>query len=179
MSPARRSGLAQGGPQPRRVDAPVLVVAPVDGHHRHQVGVAGPQALDDGVRGVDVDPDAPPLLADRIQIQQVLINFVMNAMQAIDAGDGETGDAGRGRITVRAFGTGTRTVRIEVGDTGVGVPEDEMGRLFETFYTTKKDGLGIGLPICRSIVEAHAGTISVARNADRGMVMGFELPTSS
>ena len=109
--------------------------------------------------------------ADRIQIEQVALNLVLNAAQAMESCAPEervvrlhAGPAGAGRVVV------------EVRDAGAGIAPGELASVFEPFWSTRKDGLGLGLPICRSIVEAHGGAIHVQPNAQRGMTFRFELP---
>lgn len=110
--------------------------------------------------GVELDPDLPVIQAVGGQLEQVLINLITNAVHAVENG---------GRVVVRARTEGDAAVRIEVADSGPGVPEPDRERIFEPFYTTKLDGkgTGLGLPIVRNIVEQHRGQISVAK-ADLG-----------
>jgi signal transduction histidine kinase len=110
--------------------------------------------------GVEVDPDLPVIQAVAGQLEQVLINLITNAVHAVENG---------GRVVVRARTESETAVRIEVADSGPGVPEADRERIFEPFYTTKLDGkgTGLGLPIVRNIVEQHRGQISVAK-ADLG-----------
>ena len=103
----------------------------------------------------------PPVFGDRVQLQQVIINLTVNAVQAMAA----TG----GPLRVLAIRTATmpeRHVLIEVEDTGPGIEADVIGRLFESFFTTKATGMGMGLAICRSIIEAHGGRIVAANRED-------------
>ena len=119
---------------------------------------------------VDVADDVPPVAGDRVQLQQVLINLLMNGMQAMEPHGGTL------RLSVapldRPDGNG---VRIAVADEGPGIPEDCYGRLFEPFYSTKPDGMGMGLPICRSIVEAHGGRIAAVPGGP-GATLEITLP---
>jgi PAS domain S-box-containing protein len=110
--------------------------------------------------GVELDPGLPVIQAVGGQLEQVLINLITNAVHAVENG---------GRVVVRARTEGDAAVRIEVADSGPGVPEGDRERIFEPFYTTKLDGkgTGLGLPIVRNIVEQHRGQISVAK-ADLG-----------
>ena len=119
---------------------------------------------------LDLADDLDPVEADATQIQQVVINLAMNAMQAMrNAGSPQR----RLRMVSRKGPVGG--VEVEVADTGPGIPADALDRLFESFYTTKEGGLGIGLPICRSIVEASHGTIVARNNPDGGAAMVFTL----
>jgi C4-dicarboxylate-specific signal transduction histidine kinase len=112
-------------------------------------------------------PGLPPVAGDRIQLQQVLINLMVNAMQAMEA-------APRRELTIET--RGGPEVLILVGDSGVGLAPEELPRLFTPFRTTKPGGMGLGLSICRSIVEAHGGRIRASRNADAGLTFHVALP---
>jgi signal transduction histidine kinase len=110
---------------------------------------------------------------DRIQLQQVLLNLLMNALEAI--GD----DPSKPRqINVRARSADDTTVDVEIRDTGPGMPTP-VARVFDAFYTTKPSGMGMGLPIARSIVEAHGGSIQVANHPAGGATVHFRLPLAS
>lgn len=112
----------------------------------------------------------PVVYGDRIHLQQVLMNLVMNAFEAMAA----VPEAAR-RVTVRvAVQAGTAVVT--VSDSGPGVSADELPKLFEPFYTTKKDGLGMGLSITRSIAEVHDGRLWAENNTDGGAMFGMTLP---
>jgi len=113
----------------------------------------------------------PSIQGDRVQLQQVLLNLIMNAIEAMSG-----------------MSEGTRELRISTGepesggvvvavrDSGPGLAPEAFGRLFEAFHTTKSSGMGIGLSICRSIIEAHGGRVWASVNEPRGAVFQFTLP---
>ena len=109
--------------------------------------------------------------ANRTQIEQVVINLLMNAAQAVAACP-----PAQRHVTLSAARAGADRVAVEVCDTGPGIAPEDLQSVFEPFWTTRKEGLGLGLPICRSIVEAHGGTIRVERNPERGVTFHFDLP---
>jgi signal transduction histidine kinase len=126
-----------------------------------------------------VDPGLPQVLVDRIQIEQVLFNLMRNALEAMDDGDGAAsggGDAPRHReLAVSAGLAGHGEIEIAVADTGAGLAPEVAGRLFEPFVSTKPEGMGVGLAICRSIVEAHGGRLWAEANPGGGTVFRFTL----
>ncbi len=113
----------------------------------------------------------PLVRGDAIQLQQVILNLALNAEDAMANGAGEPK-----RLTVETVERRPGTVEVCVRDTGVGVKEGDLEGMFKPFVTTKTSGLGIGLSISRSIVEAHRGTIRAERNPDRGLSVRVELP---
>lgn len=115
--------------------------------------------------------EPPAVDADPIQIEQILINLLQNAVDAMAAVSPSRRD-----LLVRTARTAAGWVGISVADTGRAVAPDLLGRIFESFFTTKPDGIGLGLAICRSIVESHGGQISAVRNPDCGMTFEFVLP---
>jgi PAS domain S-box-containing protein len=120
-------------------------------------------------------PAAPRVLADRTQLQQVIANLAVNAMQAM-------AQAGRadGRIIIRTDMADPATLRCTVEDNGPGVSPEHLTRLFESFFTTKESGMGMGLPICRSIIEAHGGRITADNQAANGGArFSFTLPVAN
>jgi len=121
------------------------------------------------------DPFVPPIAGDPVQLQQVLMNLLVNASEAIERGGG---DAGR-RIVVTTSHHPPGIVEIAVRDAGVGVRQVELERMFERFVSSKPGGLGMGLSISRSIVEAHGGRIRAALNPDQGLTVYVELPCES
>jgi len=113
----------------------------------------------------------PPVNGDRIQLQQVIINLVVNAIEAMSA----VGDRPR-ELAVRSAMDGPNAVRVEVRDSGPGVAPERAQQIFEAFHTTKADGIGMGLSISHSIVEAHGGRLWVEPNAPHGAAFQFSLP---
>jgi PAS domain S-box-containing protein len=118
-------------------------------------------------------PDLPPVRCDRVQLQQVLLNLTINAIEAM------SGIKERPReLTIVSASDGPDAVAVEVRDTGTGLDPQDAPHLFESFYTTKAEGLGIGLSISHSILEAHGGRLSAAPNAPHGTVFSFSLPVN-
>ena len=119
---------------------------------------------------VDVPPDLPPVFVDRVMIEQVVMNLVKNGVEAMSPPE-----AGR-ELTVSARADGERGVELAVADRGKGFAADDAERLFAPFYTTKPEGMGMGLSICRSIVEFHGGRLWAQPNPGGGSVFRFTLP---
>lgn len=139
----------------------------------------------DGVEvALDLARDLPPVLADRVQIQQVVVNLLRNAAEAV-AGE-EPGELHVATelsqcaetISVSAKATGVDEVMVTIGDGGPGIPDDILGTLFDPFVTTKQSGLGIGLAVCRTIIHAHGGRIWAEANAAGGADFHFTLPVA-
>lgn len=128
-----------------------------------------------GAPGVQVrlhfEPNAPHVLVDRIQIQQVLFNLMRNAIEAMDA-------SRRRELDVATSLHDERMMEIAVTDTGPGLDDDIAARLFEPFVSTKPNGMGLGLSICRSIVEAHGGRLQCEANPGGGMIFRFTVPSA-
>jgi C4-dicarboxylate-specific signal transduction histidine kinase len=128
---------------------------------RHQVEVM-----------LDLGPDLPPVMGDRVQLQQVLANLAINAMQAM-----ATSNTPGRMLTIRTAYIEADKLSTEVEDTGPGITTQYLDRIFDSFFTTKDHGLGIGLAICQTIIEAHGGTISAAnRSSGTGARFRFTLP---
>jgi C4-dicarboxylate-specific signal transduction histidine kinase len=121
---------------------------------------------------LELDRELPTLVGDRVQLQQVIINLAINAIQSM-----ASGPTARKVLLIRTFSSQPTSQIIEVEDTGPGINPAAMDRLFEGFFTTKASGMGIGLAICRSIIEAHGGHI-VARNLNErsGAAFTIDLP---
>jgi PAS domain S-box-containing protein len=119
----------------------------------------------------ELAPDLPTVEADRIQIQQIVLNLVVNAIEAMRAVDGR-----RRQLTIGSAREDANAVRVEVRDSGPGVDSRHADRLFEAFYTTKSNGMGMGLCISRAIIEAHSGRLWVDPNGSHGAAFCFSLP---
>ena len=120
---------------------------------------------------IDLAPELPPVLADRIQLQQVLINLVMNGIEAMASIGGRPRE-----LVVRSQPGDGDQVMVSVRDAGVGIDTQKIDQLFSAFYTTKPDGMGMGLSISRSIIETHGGRLWATPNADHGATFHFALP---
>jgi signal transduction histidine kinase len=116
-------------------------------------------------------PDLQPIQGDRVQLQQVVLNLIVNAIEAMKVGDA----LGR-ELAIGSAPGGADTVTVEVRDSGPGIDPGHVDRLFEAFYTTKEEGIGMGLSISRSIIEAHGGQLSVTPNVPHGAIFRFSLP---
>ncbi|GAB7522079.1 hypothetical protein PBS_10630 [Paraburkholderia sp. 2C] len=114
------------------------------------------------------------IVGDRVQLQQVVINLMMNAIQAMASTAGKPR-----RLAVRSSRPQESEVRVEVEDSGPGIAEADLQRLFQPFFTTRAEGMGMGLSICRSIVESHGGKIRAYAQPGGGATMSFVLPNSS
>jgi signal transduction histidine kinase len=113
----------------------------------------------------------PPVHADRVQLQQVILNLLVNA---IDAMSGRS--EGLRELLISTVKANPNGVHVVVQDSGPGFSSESAERLFEAFYTTKPNGLGIGLSICRSIIEAHEGLLWATPNVPEGAIFQFTLP---
>jgi len=136
------------------------------------VALAQIEATQNGVEiRVHVAPNLPRVLADRIQIEQVLLNLLRNGMEAV-----LSSGASERLLSVEARAASSQAIEVSVADTGPGVAKELKDRLFEPFVTTKPLGMGLGLSISRSIIEAHEGQLRLISNADAGAVFAFDLP---
>jgi signal transduction histidine kinase len=118
--------------------------------------------------------DLPRVLADRIQLQQVILNLIMNAVEAMIA------ISDRPRVLcIRSEKHEPAGVLVTVEDSGTGIDLEDLHRIFEAFFTRKAEGMGMGLSICRSIVEAHGGRISASRGHPHGSVFQVALPSDA
>ena len=125
-----------------------------------------------GVRVVlDLAPELPPVRADKVMIEQVILNLVKNAVEAMEQTDPELR-----RITMKSSKNGGHAVEIALSDRGIGVPQELCDGQFTPFFTTKRDGMGLGLSICRSIIEFHDGRLTAQKNPQGGSTFRFTLP---
>jgi C4-dicarboxylate-specific signal transduction histidine kinase len=113
---------------------------------------------------------SPAVMGDRVQLQQVIVNLIMNGIDAMRVVEGVR------ELAIRTGRTEGGEIVISFSDTGLGLPVQNADRIFDTFFTTKPDGTGMGLSICRSIVEAHGGRIWAEPHAPRGTIFLFTLP---
>jgi C4-dicarboxylate-specific signal transduction histidine kinase len=119
---------------------------------------------------VEAEAKLPRILGDAIQLQQVVLNLVRNAAEAM------SGQAGARQVRIRTWGVAGEQVTVSVEDEGPPIDDARLGGMFTPFSTTKAEGLGIGLAISRSIVEAHAGRLWAERRATRGLAVRLSVP---
>ena len=122
----------------------------------------------------ELTPDLPLVVGDRIQLQQVILNLMLNGIEAMSG----VHDRSR-RLVVRSRMQDAEQIRVSIEDCGIGVTEKNISRLFEPFFTTRSQGIGMGLPISRSIVEAHGGRLWAESTVNQGSVFQFTLPKLS
>jgi len=122
----------------------------------------------------ELAPALPMILGDRVQLQQVIINLAMNGIEAMQT----VTDRPR-ELVIRSRQDEAQQVLVSVADCGVGFSVENADRLFNAFFTTKSDGMGMGLSICRSIVEAHGGRLGATANVPHGAAFQFTLPVNA
>jgi signal transduction histidine kinase len=116
----------------------------------------------------------PAVVADEIHLQQVILNLLRNAMEAVEAPHPNVAR----QIAIGILREGSDAVSVQVADRGPGIAEGDLERVFESFYSTKPSGLGIGLAICRKLIEAHGGALWASHNPGGGAVFRFTLPVA-
>jgi C4-dicarboxylate-specific signal transduction histidine kinase len=120
----------------------------------------------------DFDPTLPRIFGDRVQLQQVAVNLIVNGVESIS-----TLTQGARELVIQTSLSDGEEVHVAIQDSGVGLPEQDLQTIFEPFYTTKSQGMGIGLSISRSIIQAHSGRLWAERNKDAsGLTVHFTLP---
>lgn len=140
---------------------------------REVVELARTEAAKNGVSiQMQLGDGVSPILGDRVQLQQVILNLVVNSIEAMGSAN-----QGRRELLISTAPDAAGGVSVSVCDTGPGLDATSADRVFERFYTTKPNGLGMGLAICRSIVEAHGGRIRASANEPRGAIFQFLLPS--
>ena len=159
---ARVRGLAKG-------EAPMRSVFDLNALALELVALARPQIdREDVSLLLYLDEKLPQVDADRVQLGQVIVNLLLNAIEAVGAVDFR-------EIEVTTSANANR-VRLSVADSGAGLQPEDAARLFDAFWTTKKDGIGLGLTISRSIIEGHGGRIWAEPRPEGGSIFAFELP---
>ena len=123
---------------------------------------------------LDLGASLPPVDGDRIQLQQVIMNLLMNGIQATSRVTGRPRE-----LRIQTLEHGSDQIRVAVEDSGPGIEPENIDRVFKAFYTTKPDGIGMGLSICRSIVEAHGGRLWATANVPHGATFQFTLPVNA
>ncbi|MBF0484369.1 MAG: PAS domain-containing protein [Candidatus Omnitrophica bacterium] len=119
---------------------------------------------------IALEPKLPNINGDRIQLQQVLLNLISNSLDAMEGRDEFR------ELSIRTSLNGSEEIIVEVKDSGCGIPKENMKKLFSHFFTSKPDGLGMGLSISRSIIEAHGGRLEVKNNPEGGAIFYFTIP---
>jgi signal transduction histidine kinase len=122
---------------------------------------------------MELAPALPMTSGDRVQLQQVIINLMMNGIEAMH----QVTDRPR-ELAIRSGHDETQQLFVSVTDCGVGISTENADRLFNVFFTTKSNGMGMGLSICRSIIEAHGGRLWATSNLPHGAVFQFTLPVN-
>jgi C4-dicarboxylate-specific signal transduction histidine kinase len=122
---------------------------------------------------MELTSDLPQVMGDRVQLQQVLMNLIMNGIDAMKDVDGTR------ELSVKSQRAENEQLLITVSDTGVGLPPQQADEIFNAFFTTKLNGTGMGLRISRSIVESHGGRLWAANNSPRGASFHVTLPTKA
>lgn len=120
---------------------------------------------------LDLAEDLPSVRGDSVQLQQVILNLVMNSIEATTTSNRKR------KILIRGYPNGSDSVQISVQDSGIGIDSHDVERIFDAFYTTKTNGLGMGLAISRSIIEEHGGELWATANNGAGTTFQFTLPT--
>ena len=144
----------------------------INGAIREVIELTRGEAVKNGVAvQTELADGLPRIQGDRVQLQQVVLNLIINAIEAM-SGVRE----GPRDLLISSGKAKSGGVRVAVQDTGAGLPPSSLERLFEAFYTTKTDGMGMGLSICRSIIEAYGGRLWASANAPRGAIFEFTLP---
>jgi signal transduction histidine kinase len=140
---------------------------------REVLAIARIELQNHGVEAqIALDDNLPHVECDRVQLQQVILNLVMNAIEAMDATQTRV-------LHIRTALSKPNVVSVSIQDSGSGIDPANLDRIFETLFTTKSSGMGMGLSICRSIIESHKGRIWASAAGEKGTVMQFELPTTA
>jgi PAS domain S-box-containing protein len=159
-----RSLYSRGTPKRETINVNELIqemtVLLRDAANRHSVAIRA-----------ELDGALPPTIADPVQIQQVLMNLMLNGIEAMKDTSGE--------LTIASKKAEDGQIQLSVRDVGIGLPGENTERIFDAFFTTKAQGTGMGLSICRRIIESHGGKLWATANSGRGASFHFTLPTAS
>jgi C4-dicarboxylate-specific signal transduction histidine kinase len=123
------------------------------------------------VSSIELQPDIPPVIGDRVQLQQVMLNLILNSTEAMSGVDWPVRE-----LVIRSQESNPAEVMVTVRDSGTGLGPHDADRIFDSFFSTKSGGLGLGLSISRTIVEAHGGRLWATQNNDKGATFQFILP---
>ena len=163
MLPYGRFAKGSGTKTPIEINDLIRTVLEITRIDREQVGVEVQTELDDTV---------PLVMGDKVQLQQVVMNLVMNAIESMQTVQPRV-------LKVRSECDKPSMVKISIEDTGKGVAPANLDRLFKPLFTTKARGMGMGLSICRSIIDSHDGRIWVSPGVERGSIFQFQLPAKT
>jgi C4-dicarboxylate-specific signal transduction histidine kinase len=142
---------------------------------REAAGLIKPEARRHGVTiRHKLSKDALPALVDPIGIEQVILNLIRNGIEAM-----KSEKTGKPEVTIATSVVEGKYAEVAISDMGPGIPPESMNKVFDPFFTTKSDGLGMGLSICRSIIEAHDNQLWVEHNSHNGVTFRFRLLISS
>jgi two-component system sensor kinase FixL len=119
----------------------------------------------------ELEPGLPKVSADRVQLQQVILNLALNAMESMNDNPAE-----KKTLTIRSRRANDKAAEVSVADSGGGIPDELLPRIFEPFVTSKSTGMGLGLAISRTIIEAHGGDIRAENAQGGGALFRFTLP---
>jgi two-component system sensor kinase FixL len=158
-----RSLLKKSAPEMKPLDMNTII-------HETVVLISTDATMRNDALKIELESNLPLVRGDRVQLQQVLLNLISNSFDAMESSQGAH------EILIRTLRKDADTVVVEVKDSGCGIPVNNIPKLFTHFFTSKPDGLGMGLSISRSIVEAHGGRLDVENNPDRGATFSFTIP---
>jgi two-component system sensor kinase FixL len=161
-----RSLLKKSSPEMKPLDVNALI-------NETMVLIATDATVRNILLKLDLESGLPLVRGDRIQLQQVILNLTSNSFDALEDGREPR------QISIRTSRKGADTILVAVKDSGCGIPEQNMPKLFTHFFTSKPDGLGMGLSISRSIIESHGGRLYVENNPDRGSTFYFTVPVDT
>ncbi|TIM37456.1 ATP-binding protein, partial [Mesorhizobium sp.] len=153
-------------------EPPSMVAVEINETIREVIVLTQGEMTKNGVSLLTRLADGLPLVqGDKVQLQQVILNLIINAAEAMASSDEEPRE-----LHIATNSTDSQSVLVLVADSGPGLASTNYERLFDAFYTTKPTGLGMGLPICRTIIEAHGGQLWASANLPRGAVFQFTVP---